>query len=185
MTESRKDLVESTPRLPGEGYSEAERVRGVQAVALNAGNTRRAARLLKEQGQPIPRSTLKHWVTVTHVAEYERARIVVRDRIWDELAEEHQALARKALKATGDATAAAREMVKQGDAKTANSYASAARNLATVAGISNDKASAAHGRPTVIERRVDIPRALARLVQMGVIETEPGEVIDAAEVEEL
>jgi hypothetical protein len=71
-------------------------------------------------------------------------------------------------------------MVKQGDAKTANSYASAARNLATVAGISNDKAAAAHGRPTEISERPGpetVRVALEGLRRLGVLDPEP--VVDA------
>jgi hypothetical protein len=181
VPESGNEIATGPDRLPGEGYSEEEVARGLQALALHQGNTRRAARFLEKQGHPIPRSTLKSWLT-TRAEDYERARVIVRDRVWEATAEQHQALVLKAIKASSAATEAAEAAVKDGDAKTANSYASASRNLATTVGISNDKASAAHGRPTEIAQPPNPDEILRKLAQLGlVVEVAP---IDAEVVEE-
>ena len=107
-------------RFPGEGYSEEETARGLQTVALFAGNTRRAARHLEACGHPIPRSTLQQWIKSTHVERYENARVVVRDRIWEQMAEEHQEVAREALHATRQAMARVEERLTEDDVKGAS-----------------------------------------------------------------
>jgi hypothetical protein len=69
----------------------------------------------------------------------------------------------------------------EGDHRAANTYASAARNLATVAGIANDKSAAADGRPTQIIEPADPEAILQRLKQLGVV-IDPGEPAVDAEV---
>jgi hypothetical protein len=86
---------------------------------------------------------------------------------------------RKAIKASSAATDAAREAVQERDAKTANTYASASRNLATTAGISNDKAAAAHGKPTQIAAHPSIDEIKAGLEKLGLLVEDDSPVIDA------
>ncbi len=62
--------------------------------------------------------------------------------------------------------------------------ASTARNLATVAGISNDKAAAAHGKPTEALQRSDPKATLAALRRMRLIDESDAEPIDAEVVED-
>ena len=184
MTEP--DRLDNRPRLPGGGYSEDEIARGLQALALFAANSRRAAEHLKACGHPIPRSTLKGWLK-TRAEDYERARIYVRDRVWDQMAEEHQAVARDALRATHKAMDRAEDRLAADDVRGANSAASAARNLATVAGITNDKAALAHGRPTSLtehRRSPDELFAALRRIDPGLV-VDDDEPIEATEVREL
>lgn len=176
---------EAPSRLPGGGYAEEEVARGLQAVALHRGNTRRASAQLKSMGAPIPRATLQEWKR-RHVAEYERARRDVEDRIWAQTAEEHLQVTQQALKATGKAVEKMEERLRDDDVKGANTAASAARNAATVAGICNDKAAAAHGRPTEIPAAPDVGATIAALARMGVLDdiNNPALQIDAEVVTE-
>ena len=51
-------------------YTSEEIERGLSAVALVQGNTRRAAAALKAEGLAIPRTTLQEWTTKTHRDRY-------------------------------------------------------------------------------------------------------------------
>jgi hypothetical protein len=57
-------------RPPRSNYTSEEIERGLSAVALVQGNTRRAAAAVKEAGLPVPRTTLQEWVTNKHRARY-------------------------------------------------------------------------------------------------------------------
>ena len=65
-------MLESAAVVPKNAptrYTDDEFERGLRAVALCSGNTRRAASALKSQGLAVPRTTLQHWVT-THQERY-------------------------------------------------------------------------------------------------------------------
>lgn len=149
----------------GGSYSEEETERGLLAVALAAGNTRRAARQLKAQGYPIPRGTLSKWITSTHPERYEHVRRAVLPRIREALAIEAEDLAREYAEAE-------RLTLEKFRAELPNlrphEAASALRNLATSRGISTDKANVLRERPAQITERRDVGELLAALARMGV-----------------
>jgi len=166
--------METRPTRRG-SYSEEEIERGLQAVAYFSGDTRRAAKELKSLGHPVPRTTLRNWIAGKYVERYERARVAIRDRVWEEIAEDWQRVARKSARAAEQLVESAETEAKAGELRRANEAAAAARNLATVGGIGNDKAAAVHGRPTEIHERRDaseLVRALANRFG-GVVSVEP------------
>ena len=66
---------EIAKRPPNRSYTEAEIRHGLAELAYCSGNTRLAARRLKDAGRPIPRTTLQDWQR-TRPEQYEE---VVRD----------------------------------------------------------------------------------------------------------
>ena len=79
-------------------WGDAEKERGLVAVALCSPNTWRAAREIAAQGLPIPRSTLELWVR-KNPKLYRRVRDEKLDEIKATLAAQHEALARRQLEA--------------------------------------------------------------------------------------
>jgi hypothetical protein len=152
---------------PGHGWPAETIARGLQALVIEAGNSRKAAERMKAAGYPVPRETLRGWMTDTHADEYRPARIFYRDRLYEELAEEFQEVERRALESTRKALDKHDELLAAGDIKGATSIANAARNTSTVSGISFDKASLAHGRPTQVTEARDIKEIEAGLRRMG------------------
>jgi hypothetical protein len=78
--------------VKGGSYTDQEVERGLVALALCSGNSRRAARLLEDRGLPIPRSTLKQWPDL-YPDHYSAVQAQVLPELKARLAEEHTALA--------------------------------------------------------------------------------------------
>jgi hypothetical protein len=78
-----------------------------------------------------------------------------------------------------------RESIGQADSKKANEWGGAARNVAVAGGVATDKSRVIDELPT--ERVETLPyRELVRvMVEKGILEPEPGDVIDAPHVAEL
>lgn len=78
-------------------YTEAEIERGLVATALASGNTRLAAATLAGEGLPIPRTTLRSWVTEIHPQRYEEVQASELPKLKKRLAEKHLALAERQM----------------------------------------------------------------------------------------
>jgi hypothetical protein len=78
-----------------------------------------------------------------------------------------------------------RESIGQADSKKANEWGGAARNVAVAGGVATDKSRVIDELPT--ERVETLPyRELVRvMVEKGILEPEPEDVIDAPHVAEL
>jgi hypothetical protein len=133
-------------------YTEEQIQDGLAALALHNGSVTAAARALKVQGWPIPKSTLEGWKR-SKADELAEARALVNERIWRRVSDKWRRAAEEGAEATSDAIEAGREAMAQGDAKTASTWGSTAQRFATAGGISHDKSSLVDGRPT--QRRDD------------------------------
>lgn len=167
-----------TNHLPGEGYSQLLISKGLEALVLEAGSARRAARRLNEQGIDIPVSTLSSWKR-TKTDEYAVAQTHFMDALYAGLAEEHQDLEKRAIEATRKAIEKQSELMDEEDWKAAHTVSATARNSSVVAGVSSDKAARNHGRDTAaLQPRspAEIFNALKRLAPGLVIESEAEEI---------
>ena len=154
-------------------YSPEEIERGLYALARVNGNTQRASRELKEQGQGIPESTLRLWKAKTHADRYARIREEVIPTIYQRHADKfHELVAIE----SNIAEQIARELESKIDQLDPRDLATALRNLEVSKSLNFDKASIADGRPTVITEKRDlgdIVRALkAKGIEVEVIEGE-------------
>jgi hypothetical protein len=129
-------------------YSQTEIQDGLIALALANGSSRNAAKELKRQGRPIPAGTLQAWKKKVYAAEYERAAVEVRDRIYERMGDQWRQVVEEGAKATREAMEKGREATKAGDQKAASAWANAARSFSVAGGVAMDKGSLADGRPT-------------------------------------
>ncbi len=122
-------------------YSVEDIDRGLAAVAYFDGNTRRAHAALKQQGLTIPRSTILDW-TNTRQDRYIELRDKLLPQIHAKVAEEHQELARTNM----EVERATLERIRQELPNIApRDLANVARNVATGAGIHQDKSLTLRG----------------------------------------
>jgi hypothetical protein len=161
-----------TGRVPGGRYTEEEIERGLEALAVCGGSTRRASRELAARGLEIPHPTLQDWKTL-HADRYQRMRDEVVPRIHGKLAEESEDLAREYGEVEREAIAILRERLPE---LRPHEGGNALRNLATSRAISIDKASVLRGRPTRITEHRSADEILEKWRKLGVIE--PNEVVD-------
>ena len=170
---------EHNGRTPGQRYSEEEIERGLNEVALCAGNTHRAHRQLEDRGLQIPRPTLEKWTSRQHVERYERIREQVLPRIHAKLAAESEDLARAYAEAEHATLERFREELPN---LRAHEAAGAVRNLATSRGISTDKANLLRNRPTAVVEHRQAEDIIRRLQAVGVLEED--ELIEGTVEEE-
>lgn len=140
------EIAKRPPRSP---YTSEEIERGLSAVALTQGNTRRAAAALKQAGLPIPRTTLQEWVTNTHRDRYAVIANEELPHVYNRIAEGNEALAERLLKIE-DQAAGKLEHALKADDLSPNEISTSLRNLSVSKGIAVDKASVIRGRPTEI-----------------------------------
>ncbi len=98
--------AEASTHVPGGSYTDHEIERGLVAIALCSGNTRRAHRELKQRGLDIPRSTLLVWID-NYADRYARVRAEILPRLKDEVAEQHTDLARYQMDVTRETSPSA------------------------------------------------------------------------------
>lgn len=151
-------------------YTPAERERGLTALALASGNSRRAAALLKEQGLSIPASTLFTWPQL-YPDEYQAVREGVLPRVKAELAEAHSALAARQVEVSSEMT---ERLAKEMGGIPVRDLAGAIRNIDTGSGIHTQRAAELRGEPTIIEHR-SLKEIIGGLERRGIITKVPSE----------
>jgi hypothetical protein len=140
------EKAESRRGCPGRSrYSSTEVDRALVAVAIEDGSTKRAAKLLAEQGESIGETTLRDWKNRLYPDRYLELQVKVLPRLNALAAEHHAAIATQAsslnvkiLDRLGDVY----------DQIPARDLPGAARNAETVAGIATDKAAFLRGQGT-------------------------------------
>ena len=136
----------SSRRVPARSarYTDAEVRHALLVLAVHSGHTERAAGTLREQGLAVTARTLLRWREETHADTYAEC-------VHEKRAEIDQRLAASYLHAIEHATRgmdlAVHKAIDQLEAGEARDPAAVARNLATTAGISQDKMFALQGRP--------------------------------------
>jgi hypothetical protein len=95
---SKPITTDLAPHEPGANdYTDEEIERGLVAVALFSGSSRRAARALTQQGLKIPRETLRSWAETVHTDRYMKLRREMLPELKARLAEQHEDLARRQM----------------------------------------------------------------------------------------
>jgi hypothetical protein len=182
MSESNGHLpVPADTRAPGGTYTLEEVERGLVAVALCSGNSRRAARLLEDQDTPIPRGTLERW-KADRADTYERVREDVTPRLKAMLAEEHTDLARAQM---DTARKLLTRLDEEAEELPARDLPTAIRNLDVGTGIHTDKSRDLRGEATVVRHEtVDVANLLKALQARfpGLIRQVPVDAEAGAEV---
>lgn len=133
----------TTEAVPGSNHGSAEIERGLVAVALEDGSTRRAERLLAEQGKRISESTLRRWRDDLYATRYLEIKRDTLSRLNAYKAEQHDALATKANELNHkilDRLEAEYQHLPVRD------LPGAARNVSTVSGIHTDKSAVLRGQ---------------------------------------
>lgn len=147
--------------VPGSRYSSTEVDRALVAVAIEDGSTRRAERLLAEQGEPIGETTLRDWKNRLYPDRYLELQAKVLPRLNALAAERHAAIATQAGSLNGKILDRLEDVY---DEIPVRDLPGAARNVATVAGIATDKAALLRGQgieaPTATRGVSDILNAL-------------------------
>src|SRR4051794_10756904 len=139
-------------------FTEAEIHAGLSALVLCSGNSRRAAKLLRDSGQrAIAYSTLHKWATDQYAGRYRELQDQLRPELVSRLAEDHDALVQSYSELQWDAIEQARK--KLPDAK-AGEAANIAKNAALGAAINTDKGQLRRGEPTSISESRDFPEML-------------------------
>lgn len=147
-------------------YSDIDRERGLQALAICSGNTATASELLAEAGHEIPGATLRNW-KVKHHDQYAEVQARVRELVVKDMAEESDALARLYAKLERQT---AERLVANVETLDARDLAGTLRNLATGRGISLDKSAMLRGEPQVVVETKRSPEELyAVLARLGVL----------------
>ena len=161
-------------------YSPAERRQALLVLALNGGNTKRAAEFLKDAGNPVPQQTLSYW-TRKHADELEEVTREHAPKLEQAMAGQILRTALAAHEATLIAVEKAREQLEAGEAKDPST---AARNLGTTAGILSDKYLTLTGRPTQITEHRSADQILANIArQIGAVNSTAHEIPEAKQVE--
>jgi hypothetical protein len=141
-------------------YTDEEINRGLTAVALCSGNTRRAEHMLCEQGLAIDHKRLWAWQNLNFPTEYEIIKDQVVPQVYAGIAQSSEALAQRQAdleeKLTDEVEAALPHM-KPGELSTA------LRNVTVSKAVNIDKASLIRGRPSVITEDHTIEATLRAL----------------------
>jgi hypothetical protein len=140
---SHRQQLPTTTRVKGSRYTHEQREMGLRAVALNSGNTERAARDLRTMGIKVPRSTLRDWATRQHVQRYREIQTEVIPEIEERLAQKSEGLATQYSDLEADVLV---RLKKELPNVPVRDLSRAARDLATGKGISTDKARDLRGR---------------------------------------
>jgi hypothetical protein len=162
----------------GGPYTDEEIERGLDAVAICSGNTRRAAALLKRQGLPIPRSTLRSWAAELHAYRYQQIHHERLPAIYERIAERSEALAEDAADLEDQLL---RQVKANAKGLRADQAAGALRNVSVAKAVNIDKASVIRGRPTEITAHADVSELLKGLTaRFGSVVSIEGQAIERA-----
>ncbi len=167
-------------RQPGSRYANAEQERGLVALALCSGNSRRAAKLLADRGLPIPRSTLKQWPDL-YPDQYAGVQTRVLPELKARLAEEHTALAEDLMDLSREM--AGRLMIEYTELPVRD-LSSGIRNATVASAVHTDKARDLRGEATTVVEHRSIKEIERRLREL--FNVPPGEpLVIAGEAEEI
>jgi hypothetical protein len=130
-------------------YNDEEVEAALTALALEAGNLRKALRLLKASGKRVPdRHTLAKWARDAHADRYRRLQQEVLPALNARLAQQHDDIVDSANALTRDALAGAHARLNE--MKPAE-QARAAKEASVTAGIHSEKSMLRRGQPTEIK----------------------------------
>jgi hypothetical protein len=181
--DSRRAQIGSQKRASGGSqFNEQEVERGLVALALFNGNSRRAAKALKGQGLSVGATTLRRWKDDLHPEKYRKLQQDTLPEIRERAAEMHTDLAEQEVRLSGRLVQDLGQRLERGEELPIRDVPGAIRNLDTGAGINRDKASGLRGEPNVrVEKQLDVGAILRELDGMGF--PVPKYMLDAIDVE--
>lgn len=130
-------------------WTAEDREQALSFVALHNGNSTAAAEEMEKAGRPIPPPTIRSWKS-RYRDRYEELREDLQRRIRQRQAENHARLAERAAAVVDTML---ERLEREGEEIPIQQVPTAAKSLATVAGISTDKARDLRGDPSVVEHR--------------------------------
>lgn len=154
MALSLEDVRRST-------YSLEQVEAGLAALAIWHGNTRQAARVLKEQGIEIPRTTLQEWKKGYAERLNELTEQIV-PQVREKLAQQFELIGMRSAELTLETLDEYGDKLKDLDAR---DLAGAIRNVSTAGAIGIDKASLLRGMPTEIRKTENVGDLVERVQQ--------------------
>lgn len=143
-------------------YTPADVDRGLLELA-HVGNAAQASRNLQEQGLDIPGDTLRSW-TRSHAERYSVIRTEVKEKAEEGLIHDFREIAQLAVQAE---RLALEKTIEQLEGDNAKDPSSAARNAATVKGITVANMLTLDGRPSVITQTRQASDIIAELVKIA------------------
>ena len=132
---------------PGGHYVEEEVQRGLRALALCSGNTRRAEKVLTDLGSRVPRATLDKWARELHPDLYREICQEVRPELYARLAEANEDISRRLLELEGELADRVHETLPDMNGAQA---ATALRNVSIAKGVAADKSRTYRNEPVEI-----------------------------------
>lgn len=158
-------------------YTREEVERGLIALAYANGNSRHAARMLKDTGMHIEHTVLWRWKNENHADLYKELQERVLPDIRAAAAEKHMAQAEREIEVSREAL---ERLAGKLDELPARDLPGAVRNLDTGAAIHRDKAAMLRGEATVITGKE--PRDLKQVIRA--LKSKGVDFVDAEVVEE-
>ena len=146
-------------------YTDQEVERGLTALALASGNSKRAEAALAETGLKVSAATLRGWKTRTYPKQYATVREEILPAIREQLAEQHTELAGSLANL---ATKISARLEENYDKLEPRDLPGALRNVATSSAIHTDKASQLRQEPTSVIVH-DHGYAIAQLRRKGLV----------------
>lgn len=181
MATPSRELAETPKRKKVWKYGPEDETRFLTELALCAGNTRLAAKNLKERGHPVSRDTLQGWKR-THRERYEEIRRELVPVIHAKIASEAEDVIRRSHHAELKLLDQLDDAIEKGDLS-ARDTAQALRNVSTTKGITMTHLPPLRDKPSqIVEHRhgEDVLRALASKVGVRHFDAEA----QAEEIEE-
>jgi hypothetical protein len=171
-----------THEVAHRSFSGAEIERGLLAVAVANGNTRKAVSDLAEdeEGFEVHQATLHRWKQ-RDLARYEKIRADLLPRIRGEAAEQHMRLAEQQATVAGKMT---ERLEREIDEIPARDLPGGIRNITTAAAVHTDKAAVLRGEASTITEHRDASEVLRALRARGVVIQGMAEEIPDAELVE-
>jgi hypothetical protein len=164
MTATSKSAMPEGKEFPARrshDYNAEEVEAALTALALEAGNLRKALRLLKASGKRAPdRHTLASWAREAHADRYRRLQQEILPALNARLAQQHDDIVDSANALTRDALAKAHARLNE---MKPVEQARAAKDASVTAGIHSEKSLLRRGQPTEIRETrnpVDLLRGL-------------------------
>lgn len=130
-------------------YSDKEIEVGLATYALVSGMREKGEAVLTEEGLTIPWETVRNWARRTHHERYEKIRVDLEDAVHTQLADDHAALAKTAMKLEDETLASLAVKIQSGELN-GKELAAVLRAVAPATGIHSDKVLAFAGKPREI-----------------------------------
>jgi hypothetical protein len=165
--DSRPAQIGPQKRAGGSRFNEEEIERGLVALALYSGNSRRASKALKGQGLSVGATTLRRWKDDLHPEQYRKLQQDVLPEVRERAAEMHTDLAEREVELSGRLVRDLGERMDK-EKMPVRDLPGAIRNLDVGAGVNRTKAGELRNEPNVrVQKQQDVGDILRALEAEG------------------